>query len=122
MSSSSTRFAVTITGFAAVAALLGAGVAGAEPMSDLAPLLDSTCSFTQIDAALHKVDPATAAELDAAPGQKVALQNAYDQPVDQRKAAFQALISQQQQMGVTAKDNPEFGAKLSQVVDTCSQY
>ncbi|MFC9898108.1 hemophore-related protein [Nocardia sp. NPDC127579] len=122
----STRHAVviagTITGFVAAAGLCGAGIAVADPMSDLEPLLSSNCSFTQIDAALHDVAPETAAQLDAAPAQKAALQSAYDQPVAQRRAAFQALIDKQQQMGITAKSNPELAPKMTLVVDTCSQY
>ncbi|MFF2557079.1 hemophore-related protein [Nocardia sp. NPDC058058] len=117
----SARFAVAIatTGFAAIAL---AGPAAADPMSDIEPLLTSSCSFAQIDSALHKVSPETAAQLDAAPAQKSAIKNAYDQPVDQRRTAFQNLIAQQQQMGVSADTNAEFGNKLSQVVDTCGQY
>ncbi|MFE3194092.1 hemophore-related protein [Nocardia sp. NPDC059240] len=121
----STRSAVTvammITGFA-TAALSGAGAAAADPMSDLEPLLSSSCSFTQIDAALHDAAPDTAAQLDAAPAQKAALKTAYDRPVAERRAAFQALITQQQQMGVTATDNADFGPKMTQVVGSCHQY
>ncbi|MEU8897458.1 hemophore-related protein [Nocardia sp. NPDC048505] len=121
-----TRYAVviasTITSFVAAAGLLGAGVATADAMGDLEPLLISDCSFTQIDAALHQVAPETAAQLDSAPAQKAALQSAYDQPVEQRRAAFQTLIEQQQKMGVTATANPEMAPKMTQVVETCRQY
>lgn len=89
--------ALAIGGFAAGTALFGAGAAYADPMGDLEPLLSSSCSFAQIDSALHQVAPDTAAQLDAAPGQKAALKNAYDQPhgsaagllpaVDRRTAA-----------------------------------
>lgn len=118
----STRSAIAIAGFAVAAAFSGTGAATADPMSDLEPLLNSSCSFSQIDAALHAVSPETAAQLDAAPAQKTAIQTAYEQPGDQRRTAFQTLISQQQQMGVAAATNADFGPKLSQVVDTCSQY
>ncbi|WP_330180104.1 hemophore-related protein [Nocardia sp. NBC_01503] len=114
--------ALAIGGFAAGTALFGAGAAYADPMGDLEPLLSSSCSFAQIDSALHQVAPDTAAQLDAAPGQKAALKNAYDQPADQRRASFQQLIAEQQRMGVTATANQDFGAKMSQVVDTCHQY
>lgn len=114
--------ALAIGGFAAGTALFGAGAAYADPMGDLEPLLSSSCSFAQVDSALHQVAPDTAAQLDAAPGQKAALKNAYDQPVDQRRASFQKLIAEQQQMGVTANANQDFGTKMSQVVDTCHQY
>ncbi|WP_067564753.1 hemophore-related protein [Nocardia acidivorans] len=114
--------AVAIGGLAAGAALFGAGAASADPMGDIEPLLRSSCSFAQVDAALHRVAPETAAQLDAVPAQKAALRNAYDQPVEQRRAAFEQLIAEQQRMGMTAQADQEFGGKLSQVVDTCHQY
>ncbi|GAB2537466.1 hemophore-related protein [Nocardia heshunensis] len=114
--------AITITGFATAAVLSGVGAAAADPMSDLEPLLTSSCSFDQIDSALHDVAPDTAAQLDALPAQKSALKSAYDRPIDERRTAFQALITQQQQMGVAANANPAFGPKMSQVVGSCHQY
>ncbi|MEU0539641.1 hemophore-related protein [Nocardia sp. NPDC005978] len=111
-----------LAGFALSAMLTGAGAASADPMSDLEPILNSSCSFSQIDAALHEVSPETAAQLDAAPAQKNAIKAAYDQPVEQRRAAFQALIAQQQQMGAVAQDSSAFGSQMDEVVATCSQY
>ncbi|MEV0246908.1 hemophore-related protein [Nocardia sp. NPDC050712] len=111
-----------ITGLCAAASTFGIGAANADPMSDLEPLLSSNCSFTQIDAALHEVSPETAAQLDAAPAQKDALKTAYDQPVEQRRAAFQTLIEQQQKMGISANANADFAPKMSQVVDSCNKY
>ncbi|MTE11383.1 hemophore-related protein [Nocardia aurantiaca] len=114
--------AVTIAGFGAAVAVSGAGAAVADPMSDLEPLLSSTCSFDQIDAAFHRVEPATAAQLDAAPERKAPFRLAYDQPIPQRRIAFQALIVQQQLMGAPADINPDFIPLLRQVVDSCHQY
>ncbi|MGX1809291.1 hemophore-related protein [Nocardia sp. NPDC055321] len=111
-----------LAGFALSAMLTGAGAAGADPMSDLEPMLNSSCSFSQIDAALHDVAPETAAQLDAAPAQKSAIQAAYDQPVEQRRAAFQALIAQQQQMGASVQDSSTFASQMDEVVETCDQY
>ncbi|MEU6582061.1 hemophore-related protein [Nocardia sp. NPDC046763] len=114
--------AVTIAGFAAGAALSGAGVAGADPMNDLEPLLSSSCSFDQIDAAFHQVDPDTAAQLDAAPVRKAVFQMAYDQPAAQRRLAFQALLAEQQQMNAPTDISSDFGSHLRQVADSCHQY
>lgn len=122
----STRYAIgaaaAVYGFAVATAVFGAGAATADPMGDLEPLLSSNCSFAQVDAALHQVAPDTAAQLDAVPAQKSAIQAAYEKPADQRRAAFQQLVADQQKAGVSATANPEFGAKLNQVVDTCHQY
>ncbi|MGW5108381.1 hemophore-related protein [Nocardia sp. NPDC004123] len=114
--------AVTIAGFAAGAALSGAGVAGADPMSDLEPLLSSSCSFDQIDAAFHQVEPEVAAQLDAAPARKAAFRMAYDQPMWQRRIAFQALLVEQQQVGAPTDINSDFGPHLRQVTDICHRY
>ena len=112
--------AVTMAGFAAGAALSGA--ASADPMSDLEPLLSSSCTFDQIDAAFHQVDADTAAQLDAAPARKAAFRIAYDQPVAQRRIAFHALLAEQQQIGAPTDINADFGPKLRQVVDSCQQF
>lgn len=123
MSSARNAFAVlAVSGFAAGAALFGTAVASADPLGDIGPLLESTCSFAQVDSALHKVAPDTAAQLDAAPAQKELVRQAFNQPPAQRKAAFQQLIGQQQRSGMQASPNAEFGAKLRQVVDTCHRY
>ncbi|MFJ9363005.1 hemophore-related protein [Nocardia sp. NPDC101769] len=114
--------AVTIAGFAVGAALSGAGVAGADPMNDLDPLLSSSCSFDQIDAAFHQVDPDTAAQLDAAPARKAVFQMAYDQPTAQRRLAFQALLAEQQQLNAPTDISSDFGSHLRQVADSCHQY
>jgi len=114
--------ALVIGGFATGTALFGAGPAAADPLSDLGPLLGSTCSFAQVDLALHKVSPDTAARLDATPSQKNLLRQAYNQPPAQRTAAFQQLISQHPELATGAGMSPDFGVKLRQVVDTCHSY
>lgn len=108
---------VVVGGFAA---LCGAGIAAAAPTADIGPLINSTCSFSQIDGALHRVAPDTAARLDADPIDKALLQGAFNQPPAQRRAAFQLLLGQRPQL--TPGGGPEFNAKLRQVVNSCHSY
>lgn len=101
-------------------ALLGAGIAAAAPTADIGPLVNSTCSFHQIEGALHRVAPDTAAKLDADPVDKMLLQGAFNQPPAQRRAAFQMLLGQRPQLAPGS--GPEFDAKLRQVANSCHSY
>jgi hemophore-related protein len=121
--------AVAVGGFAAGIGLSGAGTASADLIDDAAPLLTSTCSFVQIDSALHDVAPAAAARLDAAPLQKSVLRFALSQPADERQAMFGPLTSQRERLGVltdfrpgSGTDKAEAGAELRKVADTCHSY
>ncbi|WP_228000582.1 hemophore-related protein [Nocardia australiensis] len=113
---------LAIGGCVASTALFGAATAQADAMDNLEPLLSSSCSFTQIDAALHVVDPDAAAQLDASPADKAMIEQAYNQPPEQRRAAFEQILSQQKQLDATISENPEFGPKLRLVVDSCHNY
>lgn len=110
--------AFAISGFAVGTALFGAGSAAADPAADIAPLVNSTCSYAQVDRAIHQVAPDAAAVLDADAGQKEMLRRAYSQPAAQRKVAFQRLIGQQ---GAN-QGNPAVAAKLRQVADACHRF
>lgn len=119
---------LAIGGFAAGDGLFGSGTASADMIDDIAPLLSSSCSFAQIDAALHAVAPPAAARLDAAPFQKVVLQLAFSEPADKRAAVFGQLATQYQRLGVMAgvpgnsTYKSEAGAELRKVADSCHNY
>jgi hemophore-related protein len=81
-----------VGGFGVACALTGTSAAAAGVMNS--PLLNSTCSFGQIDRALRAVRPDLAARLDANPQGKARLQQLMDLPVPQRKAAIQQWINQ----------------------------
>ena len=81
-------------GLAAGAALLVPATASADPTGMVGPLLNSSCSFAQVDAALHDQAPQMAAILDANPDQKAELKAKFDQPVEQRQAEFQQYLAQ----------------------------
>lgn len=127
------RYAIVslaIGGFATGTALFGGGVAAADLIDDSVPLMTTSCSFAQIDAALHVEAPETAARLDAMPMQKAMLQTTLSQPVEQRAAVFEPLITSRQTMGAKAEVKPEeslpikaeLGPMLRKVAQSCSRY
>ena len=59
-----TRLAVAVGGLA-LSLTAGAGVASADP--DLGPAINTTCSYSQVGAALNAEDPAAAAQFNASP-------------------------------------------------------
>ncbi|RDI61566.1 hemophore-related protein [Nocardia pseudobrasiliensis] len=118
--------AFAIGAFTTGAALFGTGIATADLIDDTQPLLTSTCSFSQIDAALHDVAPESAKRLDAAPVYKSMLQMALTQPADLRLKAFQQLEGQKKLMDGLMPDvdaaKPELGPALRGAAAMCHEY
>lgn len=122
--------ALAVGGFATGAALFAAGPATANPQNDTSALLTSTCSFAQIDAAMHKVAPAEAARLDADPAHKQLLQQAFNLPPAQRQAAFQQFLGQhpdqvqrlQQRGNASPTVAGDLRTKLREVTTTCHRF
>ena len=110
--------ALAIGGFAVSSSLLGSGAASADLLDDMSPLLTSTCSFDQIDAALHEVAPAAAARLDSNPAQKAILRLAFSQPPEQRVAMFQQLAAQRERMHAPSDAKPESGDSKTESGDS----
>ncbi|MBF6328698.1 hemophore-related protein [Nocardia transvalensis] len=116
---------LAIGGFAAGTALFGSGSATAAGLiEDSSPLLTSTCSFAQVDAAMHDVAPDAAAKFDAAPMQKAMLQVMLTQPVDLRQKVMQQLSSQQivGNMLDIGEYKPDLGPTLRRVAEVCHKY
>ena len=59
-----TRLAVAVGGLA-LSLTAGAGVASADP--DLGPVVNTTCNYSQVTAALNAQDPAAAAQFNDSP-------------------------------------------------------
>ena len=118
------RATLAISGFAVAGALLLPGIASAAPAPLDNPLVESTCSFAQVDAALHARSPEIAGQLDSAPDQKAMLQRMYDQPVEQRRAAFAQLLNNSPQMQDPAQQQrvEQVQAALADVAGTCHNY
>ncbi|MBL1077676.1 hemophore-related protein [Nocardia sp. 2] len=110
---------------ATIAFALVPATASAGPLDLAAPLLNSTCSFAQVDAALHDKAPALASILDQNPDQKAELKAKFDQPVEQRQAEFQAYLRDNPGVADQANTNPNangIAAAIQQVADSCHNY
>ena len=116
---------LTVAGLAAGAALLVPATASADPTGLVAPLLNSTCSFTQVDTALHDKAPQLASILDSNPNQKAELKAKFDQPVEQRQAEFQEYLAQHPDEAQRAQQDPRasgLSQTIQEVADSCHNY
>lgn len=111
MTLTSTRLAIAIAGLA-LSATAGTGVASADP--DLSPVINTTCSYSQIVSALNAQDPAVAAQLNESPVAQSYLRSFLASGPDQRLQMAQRLQS-------IAQAQQYFGL-VTQVANTCSQY
>ncbi|WP_068279787.1 hemophore-related protein [Aldersonia kunmingensis] len=120
------RNGVIAAAIAASGAFLSTAPATAEPI--LNPLITSTCTFAQVDAALHAVSPAYAAQLDRYPMAKAELQAAYDRPVADRSAALQRyldnnpMVAAQVMGGMQDPRYADFKRVTQQVANVCHNY
>jgi hemophore-related protein len=92
------------------------GIASADP--DLDPAINTTCSYSQVVAALNAESPVAAAELNGSPTAQAALRGFLDSSPDQRRQIVQELQS---------KPNSEqyfqqFAGLIVQVANTCHNY
>lgn len=122
-----TRAALLTAGLAAATTLLVPAVAAASPASSL-PLVQSTCSFAQIDAALHATSPALGYLIDTYPQVKQELTILFEQPVAQRQQYVDGYLAADPQLAGTADQlltGPRAEAvhrTLAVVADTCHSY
>ncbi|MFF0818579.1 hemophore-related protein [Rhodococcus sp. NPDC003318] len=121
------RAALLTAGLAAASTLLGPAVAAGSPVSSL-PLLQSTCSFTQIDAALHATAPGLGSLLDSYPQVERQLTVLFDQPADRRQREVDLYLAANPQLATTA-DQLLTGPRaemihgtLAVVAATCHNY
>jgi hemophore-related protein len=80
----------------------GAGIASADPGDG--PLIETTCSYPQLMAALQVEAPEASARLAEHPEAQAKLQQFVALPVDQRKQRLQAFLDR----------NPDVRAKIDQ--------
>lgn len=110
---------------ATLALALVPATASASPADLLSPLLDTTCSFAQVDAALHDKAPAIASYLDQNPDTKAQIKAKFDESPEQRKADVQAYIDANPDAANKAQSDPRAGglaATVQQVADSCHNY
>jgi hemophore-related protein len=93
----------------ALAWTTGAGFASAEP--DLAPFINTTCTYSQAEAALNAHSPDGGKDFQASPTRQTWLHAFLDSPVEQRWQ----LIQQ-------APELNQYTALLVAMANTCSNY
>jgi len=112
-----------VAGVIAVGATMGVGVASADP--DLDPIINTTCNYAQVTAALNVVSPDMAAKLAQNPRASSRLQSFLAAPVDERQQMAQRAMAMapQFQGAMGGGINPQqILGELSQVASTCHNY
>lgn len=111
MKLSRTKLAVTLGGLA-VALPLSAGVASAQP--DLGPIINTTCNYNQVIAALNDQRPDLAAQFAKQPAGQNAVRNFLAASPQQRQATVAFL-----QGNPTAQ---AYFGPISQIAGSCNNY
>src|SRR5271156_4130238 len=114
---------VVVAGIVAVGATLGLGVASADP--DLDPIINTTCNYAQVTAALNVQAPDLAAKLAQNPRASSRLQSFLAAPVNERQQMVQQAMAMapQFQGAMGGGINPQqILGELPQVADTCHNY
>ncbi|WP_422746041.1 hemophore-related protein [Mycobacterium sp. WMMD1722] len=88
---SRTTLAVTLGGFAAALPMSMFVSAGAASAQDLSPIVNTTCSYEQVVAALNDQQPALANQLAAQPTSQAMLRSFLASPPPQRQATATQL-------------------------------
>lgn len=120
------RAVVAVGGLATAATLLvPAATASSEPSG---PLVETTYSHGQLEAAMQVETPEAAARLSQHPDAQVKVQELLALPVDQRKQRIQAFLDRNPDVRARIEEKratPEGQdkiAKLQRIADTCHNY
>ncbi len=105
------RLAVAIGGLA-LSLTAAAGVASADP--DMGPIINTTCNYPQVMAALNAQDPATAAAFNSSPIAQSSLRQFLASPPPQRRAMAQQIAG--------APGAQQYFALIQQVAATCNNF
>jgi hemophore-related protein len=111
-----TGLATAVTGLA-LSLTAGASVAAADP--DLGPIINTTCSYSQVVSALNAQTPDAAAQLNGSPSAQAALRGFLDSSPDQRRQILQELEGRYPQ---SQQYIPFYAGFAVQVANTCSNY
>ena len=106
-----TRVAAAVGGLA-LSLAAGAGVASADP--DLGPIVNTTCNYSQVMAALNAQNPAAAGKFNSSPIAQSYLRQFLAAPLSQRQAMAQQAMS-------TPGAAQQFGI-VQQVAATCNNF
>lgn len=99
------------TGGLVLSLTAGAGLASAQ---DLSPIINTTCTYPQVLAALNAQDPAASAELTSSPMAAGMVQDFLASPIPQRQATVQRL------QGVPAAQ--QYLDTMLAVAGTCNSF
>jgi hemophore-related protein len=116
---------VSVGGLMAVLSFsAAAGTASADPNSALAPLVNTTCNYAQITAALNAEAPDLASQLNGSPQAQSQLKSFLALPVDQRQQRVDQMLASNPQIAsiVDAQLGSHAAQEVTQVVNTCSKY
>lgn len=105
-----TKFATAVGG-AAIALTAGAGIASADPLD---PVINTTCNYGQVMAALNATDPGAAAQFNSSPIAQGYLRQFLASPPP-RRAQMAAQIQAMPQAAPFFND-------VVQVANTCNSY
>jgi hemophore-related protein len=111
-----TGLATAVTGLV-FSLTAGASVAAADP--DLGPIINTTCSYSQVVAALNAQTPEAAAQLNGSPSAQAALRGFLDSSPDQRQQILQELEGKYPQ---SQQYIPLYAGFAVQVANTCNNY
>ena len=111
MKLSSSGVAVVVGGLA-LSLAIGSGAASADP--DLGPIVNTTCNYGQVMAALNAQDPAAAAQFNSSSLAQSALQQFLAAPPSQR-------IQMAQRMQSSPRAQQYFGL-IQGIAATCNNY
>jgi hemophore-related protein len=90
----------------------GVGIASAQP--DVGPIINSTCNYSQVMAALNAEDPVVAQQVSASPAMVAGLQQLIAAPPEGRRR----MVAQWQKAPALQPYLP----LISRVVGTCNNY
>lgn len=100
----------TAVGGIALSSTAGAGVASGDPD----PFIDTTCSYSQVVAALNAQDPAAAAQFNESHRAQSYLRRFLAAPPEQRQQIIQQVQSSPQ--------GQQYLGTIQQVAGTCNNY
>jgi hemophore-related protein len=101
-----------VVGSLALSLTVGAGVASSDP--DLGPIVNTTCNYSQVMAALNAQDPGAAAQINSSPMAQSAVQQFLAAPPSQRMQMAQRMQS-------SPRAQQYFGL-VQQVAATCNNF
>ncbi len=107
----STKVAIGCGGVA-LSLTMGVGIASAAP--DLSPLIDTTCSYPQVVAALSAQSPEAANEFNAQPIAQSMLSSFIASPADQRQQIAQQVLA--------TPVEQQYPLDVQKVASTCKNY